>query len=206
MTCNSDIIRTLRFLQYALALSWPLLLALGWFVWRCVIPRAKSAKKPMLIFFVAATLYGGAKHFATVTILNTDTDAVYLIDRGSFVTNDYVHLDFTTVVIPQTANLFIYRRQVDSTNDIDWTEHLATTIGEFSPPQDIQFPLATNFNWIVFSDWTPGPAVETNGVWYAYWGLDQQHHEKLIPIRTMIRVDDEVIATPKSKADSEERN
>lgn len=199
MTCNSDIIRTLRFLQYALALSWPLLLAFGWFVWRCVIPRAKSAKKPLLIFFVAATLYGGAKHFATVTILNTDTDAVYLIDRGSFVTNDYVHVDFTTVVIPQTANLYIYRRQVDSTNDIDWTEHLATTIGEFSPPQDIQFPLATNFNWIVFSDWTPGPAVETNGVWYAYWGLDQQHHEKLIPIRTCVRIDNDIIATPGSK-------
>lgn len=206
MAADSDAYRILRFLAHVLAFTWPLLLALGWLAWRYVLPKARKAKKPMLLFFVVATLYGGAKHIATVTILNTSDDAVYLIDRGSYVTNDYVHVDFATVVIPQTANLFVYRRQVDSTNDVDWTEHLATTIGEFNPPQDIQFTAATNYNWMVFSDWTPGPAVETNGVWHAYWGLDQQRHEKLIPIRTMIRVDDEVIATPKSKADSEERN
>lgn len=169
-------------------------------------PALKRMRKVFLVMAIGLTLYAGAKHIGTITILNTDTDSVYLIDRGSYVTNDYIHVDFTTVVIPQTANLFVYRRQVDSTNDVDWTEHLATTIGEFNPPHDIQFASATNYNWIVFSDWTPGPAVETNGVWHAYWGLDQQRQELLIPIRTMIRVDDEVIATPKSKVDSEERN
>lgn len=171
-----------------------------------VSPALKRMRKVFFVFATVLTLYAGAKHVGTITIVNNGDDTVYLIDRGSYVTNDYVHVDFTTVVIPQTANLYVYRRQVDTTNDVDWTEHLATTIGEFNPPQDIQFASATNYNWMVFSDWTPGPAVETNGVWHAYWGLDQQRQESLIPVRTMIRVDGEVIATPKSKADSEERN
>lgn len=169
-------------------------------------PALRRMRKPITVFACLLTLYAGAKHLATITFPTLGDSINYFQDSGSYVTNDYVHVEFTTVVIPQTANLFVYRRQIDSTNDIDWVEHLATTIGEFDQPQDIQFAAATNFDWIVFSTWTPGPAVETNGVWHAYWGLDQQRHESLIPVRTMIRVDDEVIATPKSKADSEERN
>ena len=165
-------------------------------------PALKRCRGGLCLMAVGLALYGGAKH-GSISIVSAGDDAVYLIDRGSYVTNDYVHIDFTTVVIPQAANLYIYRRQVDSTNDVDWTEHLATTIGEFNPPHDIVYPASTNFNWMVFSDWTPGPAVETNGVWHAYWGLDQQRHEKLIPIRTAVRVNSTVIATPKSKSDHE---
>lgn len=167
-----------------------------------VAPALKRMRMVFVAFAIGLTFYAGGKHCGGITILNTESELVCLIDRGSYVTNDYVHVDFTTVVIPQTANLFVYRRQVDSTNDVDWTEHLATTIGEFNPPQDIQFTAATNYNWLVFSDWTPGPAVETNGVWHAYWGLDRQRHAKLIPIRTCIRIDNDIIATPKSKDES----
>lgn len=167
-----------------------------------ITPQLRKARRIFFIAVAGLTLYAGSKWAPTVTYPPVG-DVNYLVDRGSFVTNDFVHIDFTTVVIPSSANLYIYYRALGSTNVTDWVEYLATTIGEFNPPQDIVYPAATNYNWMVFSDWTPGPAVETNGVWHAYWGLDQRRREKLIPIRTAVRVNSTVIATPKSKSDHE---
>lgn len=155
-----------------------------------------------LAFAAAMILYAGTKH-GTVSFPTVGNDARYIFDRGSYVTNDYVHIDFWTVAVPASANLFIHRRPLDETNDFAWVEHLSTTIGQFNPPQDIFYPDATNYDWIVYSDWTPGPAVQTNGVWHTYWGVDRQMKVHIIPLRTAIRVGDTVIATPKSKADSE---
>lgn len=164
-----------------------------------VTPQLRRVRK--LFFFAVAglALYAGAKRSGTITY--PDIGGVnYLINRGSYITNDYVHIDFTTVAIPSSANLYIARKQLDVA-EAQWVEHLETTIADFNPPQDLQFANATNYDWMVFSDWTPGPAVETNGVWHCYWGLDQQLHEKLIPLRTCITVNGDVIATPKSKAE-----
>lgn len=176
-------------------------------VWLAVaaFPALRHLRWVLFLFAAGMILYGGAKggRTGTVSFPTVGEDSRYLINRGSFVTNDYVHIDFTTLVIPGSANLFVYRRELGETNDLAWVEHLATTIAAFDPPQDLQFPAATNYNWIVFSDWTPGSAVETNGVWHTYWGLDRKAHIHIIPIRTAIRVDDTVIATPKSKAESE---
>lgn len=167
-------------------------------------PMVRRIRWPFAVAAVGLMLYAGAKH-GTVTF--PDIGGVhYLVDNGSFVDNDYAHIDYTAVVIPATANLYVYRREISSTNVADWIEHLASTVGAFDPPQDLAFPAATNYNWMVFSDWTPGPSVETNGVWHAYWGNDQRRHERLIPVRTTIIVNGEIIATPKSKADQERTN
>lgn len=168
-------------------------------------PMLRRFRWPFAIAAAGLMFYAGAKHGGIITF--PDIGGVhYLVDNGSFVTNDYVHIDYTAVVIPPAANLYVYRRVIASTNDSDWVEHLASTVGSFAPPQDLAFPAATNYNWMVFSDWTPGPSVETNGVWHAYWGLDRKRREKLIPVRTAIRVDGTIIATPKSKADQERKN
>lgn len=192
MTTYQKIMLAIGLVGLAVALLIPLVIS--------VTPQLKKARK---IFFFAATgltLYAGAKWMPTVTYPAVG-DVNYLIDRGSYVTNDYVHIDFSTVVIPTNANLYIFRKALDIA-EAQWVEHLETTIGEFNPPQDIYFPTASNYNWMVFSDWTPGPAVETNGVWHAYWGLDLRRREKLIPVRTCVRIDSDVIATPKSKKDA----
>ena len=194
MTTYQKIMLAIGLVGLAVALLIPLVIS--------VTPQLKKARKIFFFAVAGLALYAGAKRSGIVTYPAVG-DVSYLIDRGSFVTNDFVHVDFSTVVIPSSANLYIYYRALASTNVTDWTEYLATTIGEFDPPQDIVYPAATNFNWMVFSDWTPGPAVETNGVWHAYWGIDQQRHEKLIPIRTAVRVNSTIIATPKSKSDHE---
>lgn len=136
----------------------------------------------------------------------TDPTVSYLIDRGSYVTNDLVHIDFLRVIVPDTATLYIDRRQVDSADDEDWVTHETMTFAECSPPLDIPYADATNYDWAVYTDWTPGPSVVTNGVWHAFWGKDNRQRMFFIPVRTAVRVDGDTIATPKSKEDSSNDN
>ena len=183
-----------------LAAAW-LLLAAG-----RVLGRASARTAHLALFALAgaaATIYGGGKgRVGTVSFPRTDPQVAYLADAGSYVTNDFVHVSFTRVVVPDSAGLFIDRREVSSTNDADWVTHLATTFAQFQVPQDVPFTAATNWNWAVYTDWTPGPAVETNGVWHAMFGLDRKTGRHVIPVRACIRVDADVIATPKSKEDN----
>lgn len=159
----------------------------------------KLTRLVLLAVAVVATLYGGRK--GTVSYPRTDPTTAYLINAGSYVTNDFVHISFTRVIIPDSASLYIDRREVSSTNDADWVTHLSSTFGQFLVPQDVPCQNATNYDWLVYSDWTPGPSVQTNGVWHAMFGLDRKTGRHIIPIRSCIRVDSNVIATPKSKED-----
>ena len=183
----------------ALAAAW-LLPAAGRVLGRA---SARTPRLALLALAGAATIYGGSKsRVGTVSFPRTDPLVAYLSDAGSYVTNDFVHVAFTRVVVPDSAGLFIDRRAVSSTNDADWVTHIATTFEQFQPPQDVQFTAASNWNWAVYTDWTPGPAVETNGVWHAMFGIDRRSGRHVIPVRACIRVDADVIATPKSKEDN----
>ena len=142
-------------------------------------------------------LYGGRK--GRITYPYTDYEMRWLADRGSYVTNDFVHVDFTRVVVPATAAFYISHRQVDSTNDLDWVVYLETTFARFACPSNVPCANATNYDWICYTTWTPGPTVQTNGVWHSYWGRDKKLRTHIIPIRSAVRVDGETIATPKSK-------
>lgn len=141
-----------------------------------------------------------------ITFPRTDADASYLTNRGSFITNDYVHIDFARIIAPDSAHVFVDYRQVDMTNDTDWATLIDSTFAEFSVPTNVPFANATNYDWMVYTTWTPGPSVLTNGVWHAMWGLDKRGKRYLIPIRTAVRVDGEVIATPKSREDANEND
>ena len=168
--------------------------------------KAHGDKTARWVFVAAvsvATMYGGAKHrTGGITYPYTDPEARYLTDAGSYVTNDAVYVAFTRLIAPATAPLMIDYRQIDQTNDTDWVNYATTTFAAFDPPQLIQFPAATNYNWVVYTTWTPGLTVQTNGVWHAYWGVDRKGGGYLIPVRTCVRDGGEVIATPKSRWDS----
>lgn len=164
----------------------------------------RRALRPWELFAFAAlssacALYGRK---GTITFPRTDADIAYLSDRGSYVTNDFVHVDFARVVAPDSAHVFFDYRQVDQTNDTDWTTLVNSTFAEFSVPTNVPFANATNYDWMVYTTWTPGPAVLTNGVWHAMWGIDRNGNGYLIPVRTAVRVDGETIATPKSREDA----
>ncbi len=145
-------------------------------------------------------LYGGRK--GRITYPYTDYEMRYLVDSGSYVTNDAIHVSFTRVVVPATAPFYISFREVESTNDLDWVVVTNTTFAAFAVPCDIDYPAATNYDWICYTTWTPGPTVQTNGVWHSYWGIDKKLHTHIIPIRSAVRVDGETIATPKSKREA----
>lgn len=185
----------------ALAAAWLLLNAVR------VFGRASARTAHLALFAlagVAATIYGGGKgRVGTVSFPRTDPQTAWLSDDGSYVTNDVVHVAFRRVVVPGNAPLFIDRRLVSERGDDSaWIGHVETTFDAFPVPQDIRFEAATNWDWIVYTTWTPGPSVQTNGVWHAVWGKDRKAHRHFIPLRTSVRVDGQVIATPKSKEEN----
>ena len=167
-----------------------------------VVRKALSGRE-LIVFSALAGVCCWAAQKRLVSFPRTDPTQSYLTDRGSWVDGDLVHVDFRTLIVPSSASLFIDRRPLSSTSDADWVNHIATTIGEFRPPVEFEFAAATNYNWIVYTTWTPGPSVVTNGVWHAMWGRDRRSGRHVIPIRTAVRVDGDTIATPKSVRDAE---
>lgn len=192
------------FLLVVLGGAW-ISLALGGVAAR-VLARLKAWRLRALALAMAGavTWYAGGKHAARVDYPRTDPLQAYLTDAGSYVTNDFVHVAFARIIVPDSAPLLIDYRQVGSTNDADWVNHTTTTFAQFAVPCDLPFAAATNYNWAVYTTWTPGPSVQTNGVWHANWGVDRRTGRHAIPIRTAVRLDGETIATPKSKENAHE--
>ena len=183
------------------------LLVMAAVVLGCVCRRALSVLRRVLnpvelcafVLVAGACTWAAQKHL--VRFPRTDPAQSYLTDAGSWVDSetDVVHIDFNRIIVPDSAMLYVDR--VERTDGAEYVTHLMTTIGEAHPPIEFVHPNATNFEWIVYTDWTPGPAVQTNGVWHANWGRDTRRRF-IIPVRTAVRVDGEVIATPKSKEDA----
>ena len=142
-------------------------------------------------FVVGLVLYGGAKHVVgKITYPRTDPEVWYLLDNGSYVTNDAVHVAFSrNLIVPASASFYLYGLELSYTNQADWAEHsfcaYSNTFAQISQPFDLPHPAATNFNWIAFTDWTPPPVTHTNGVAYVAWqiGVDKSMNE-LVPYRT----------------------
>ena len=136
--------------------------------------------------FVLCMIFTGSTKHGSVTYPYTDVEMRYLIDAGSYVTNDYVHVAFTkSPVVPDSADFLGFYRPQGSTNDLEWTQFVETTFAEFRPPVDIPFPGAITNDFQFFTTYTPGPVVHTNGVAVVNW---QQNFERdgryLATIRT----------------------
>ena len=166
---------------------------------RCSNIFKRWSSAPVLVVIALSTiLYGGRK--GTLSFPRTDPSLSYISDAGSYITNDTVHVAYLKLpIVPSSANLIVERRQVDHTNDTDWVQHLSTTFGDSPSPFDIFYGNATNYDWIVYTDWTPGPTVVTNGVWHTWWGEDRQGRKTIIPVRAAVREGANTIATPKSR-------
>lgn len=179
--------------------------AMWWIVVRALrVSVAALRPAEVAVFAVLAGVCCWAAQKRLVSFPRTDPEQAYLVDRGSYVDDETstVHIDFERIIAPDAAVLYVDRRQ--RREGAEWENYLTTTLGEFRPPVDIEVPNATNYNWIVYTDWTPGPSVVTNGVWQAMWGRDQRSGRHAIPIRTAVRVDGRTIATPKSKEDAKD--
>ncbi len=168
-----------------------------WFIMSKVLKgHIFRARLFLVVCFSMIMMQAVTKGWGTVTYLRTDTDVQYFYDRGSYVTNDYVYVDFTTQVVPSSANFYGEYRELEKTNATDWVEFVNTTIGDFAPPQAIAFDNATNFNFRFYTDWTPGPSVVTNGVLHVNWGVPivAPPPDSVIglPVRTEINLEEEL--------------
>ena len=176
---------------------------------RKALTRVRRALRPaeLAVFTVLACFLTWAAQKRLVSYPRTDPTTAYLTDAGSYVESDtdIVHIDFRRIIVPDSAMLYVDRLR-DGESDEAWENVFAATFGETPIPLEITCQNATNYRWIVYTDWTPGPAVQTNGVWHANWALDRRARRYIIPLRTAVRVDGETIATPKSKEDAREQN
>ena len=132
----------------------------------------RAVRAALLVpFAVGMVIYGGSK--ARVSYPQTEAGRAYLVDRGSYVTNEWVHLDFERRIVPDDAALVVERRPVASTNDAEWAEFLHTTFAALPVPADLPCAGATNWDWCVYADWAPPPSVHTNGILEARWGVSR---------------------------------
>ena len=149
--------------------------------------------------------FGGSKGVYTrpVSFPRTDIEQAYLVDTGSYVTNGLVHLSFSTFLVPQNAWIVLDYWPDGSTNEADMVTAYAATLAEFPQPLDFPFANAISNRWYCYTTWTPGPAIQTNGVWQTIWMTDRRENRFLIPIRTRIVVDCESIAPPKTEEEED---
>ena len=128
----------------------------------------------MFMAIAAAFLYAAATKpdnpTRPVSFPYVDVEQRYLFDYGSIVSNDHVHVNFTSsVVLPSTAEIFL--DYSDGTNTASWTTYTNATLATFPRPLDFEFPNAISNIWMCYTTWTPGPTVHTNGVAQIYWQL-----------------------------------
>lgn len=154
-------------MTFVVALTWPQI--------RIAYARANPAARCVFLVSVALmTLYGGSKGTGRIVYPTTDPEVRYLLDNGSYVTNDAVRVAFTrNVLVPSTANFYLDRCEIKYTNEAEIVAHIvnaySNTFDRMTVPFDFAFAAATNHNWYAYTDWTPSPIVHTNGVAIVNW-------------------------------------
>ncbi len=117
--------------------------------------------------------YGSTKNAGRVEYPYTDVETRYLIDAGSYVTTNLVHIAFTkSSLVPDTADIQCWSRPI-GTNEVNWVEvFYYEHISEMPNPLDVVWEGAQTNIFQVFTTWTPGPTVHTNGIAVIEWQKD----------------------------------
>ena len=165
---------------------------------RLLFMRSKVKGLLAVAVIICFTLYAGVKHNYTrpVYFPRTDIDIAYLVDDGSYVTNDLVHVAFNSYLIPSSAQIILAYCPDISTNVEDIVTAYQATLADFPNPLDFAFENAISNTWWCYTTWTPGPTVHTNGIWQTNWMTDRRQNRCFIPIRTWVEVDGNTIAPP----------
>ena len=167
----------------------------------------RSARKSLITSVLAAVFTCKLMHYAVskhISFPRTNYEIELLTNDGtSYVSNDVVRVGYLRHrILPDSADLNVWRRENGSTNDDAWVAQYVSTVGDSPSPVMIDFPAATNFDWIVFTTWQPGPSVQTNGVLHSAWrGVPGPLNVRIfgVPIRTHVIEDGNLIAPPKKQ-------
>ena len=171
---------------------------------RSVFCKSKVQGMLLAAAIVGAVMYGGSKGTRPVSFPRTDIEVAYLVDAGSYATNGLVHVAFNSYLLPPDATIVLSYWPDGSTNEDEIVTALAAPLADFPNPLDFAFENAISNRWYCYTTWTPGPAVHTNGVWQTIWMMDRRDNRYLIPIRTWIEADGDVIAPPTFTIEPEE--
>lgn len=134
----------------------------------------KLDKIVFCVFAALAVLWAGGKG-GRVLFPRVDPEVWYLMDGGSAVSNNCVYVRFVrNPILPGSANIIMDGMDVAYTNEEDWAEHSFPAYSNRLDQLlingfDLPWPDATNFNWAVYTDWTPSPIIHTNGVAFVLW-------------------------------------
>lgn len=122
-----------------------------------------------------------------IVFLQTDPEIKYLIDKGSWVSNNFVHLEFETRLLPPSAPLFLdYIPKTEPADSINYTTYLAGTVESVPQIVDFSFENAISNRWVFYTTYTPGPNVHTNGVAVAEFLKATKYDNVAVPKRTTI--------------------
>lgn len=147
------------------------------------------------LFFLAVACFSvfasfptaSEKKFKKIHFYHASTDTVYLIDNGSYVSNNTVHVDFVTRLLPDSAMIYLdYASKGEEGNPNSYSTYLALPSGEFPRLLDIEFENAISNRWMMYTTYTPGPVVHTNGVAVAEFLKAREKDNVAIPKRATI--------------------
>lgn len=148
-----------------------------WLVGLVVLHGWRSLRREGIMFMLIAAgfLYSAANKpdnpTRPVSFPYLDVEQQYLFNNGSIVSNDHVHVNFTSsVVLPSSAMIYLdYFPDGDS--NLPAITYTNATLATFPRPLDFDFPNAVSNAWFCYTTWTPGPSVQTNGIAQIMWQL-----------------------------------
>lgn len=127
------------------------------------------------------------KKYERIHFYHASTDTVYLINNGSYVSNNTVHVDFVTRLLPDSAFIYLdYAPKGSENNPNAYTTYLARHSSQFPRIMDIEFENAISNSWVIYTTYTPGPVVHTNGVAVAEFFRSQKYNNVAVPKRSTI--------------------
>ena len=129
-----------------------------------------------------------------VQFWSASTDTVYLIDCGSYVSNNLVHIEFETRLLPDSAMIYLdYIPKDAEPNAENYSTFKAMTAAEWPRKVDFNYEGATSNKWVMYTPHTPGPVVHTNGVAVAEFIKAQKYDNVAVPKRSTIWEDGKML-------------
>lgn len=149
------------------------------------VVRAFCRRHPFITIplCLVTTAYGGVKFYRYLNIPRTDPDVQNIVDHGSYITNDCAYISFNTVGLPPDAPIIVAYAPPEATNESQVITVAALTLSQWL----VQFPgkdgadvtarfawdtalgdRADEYQWYLYTTWTPAPSVHTNGVLNCY--------------------------------------
>lgn len=129
-----------------------------------------------------------------IGFLQTDAEVKYLIDNGSYVSNNIVHLTFSTRLLPPSAELFLdYIPKTEPVVSTAYTTYLSGTVETLPNVIEFEFENAQSYRWVFYTSYSPGPNVHTNGVAVAEFFRATRYDNVAVPKRATIWENGEMI-------------